>query len=250
MVDDGSMWISELTFEHGSILAHEDKTDGLRLITMITAKKGDGTVYWKTPFYRSTGFNSSFPGLWFPFAGFSNKTRPGKNTITNYFSKSLGLPSGWPIEDVLVGKGLVHERVRNIIDRIMTRSFLLASNSMEAFGENPGNKALNIRTLMNSIEQKAVDGFIRTTLNDNTNFKAYEAMYETLPHSSSQEINKMIGTDLYFNPYLEDKLNLSASNVLPNYESNVLGRIAKTRGGAQRRTRAKKRATRKNKVRK
>lgn len=242
--DDGSMWISELTFEHGPILSHDDKTDGLRLITVITAKKGDGSLYWKTPFYRSTGFNSSFPGLWFPFAGFSNKVRPGKNTIKNYFSKSLGLPSGWPAEDVLVGKGLLHERVRNIIDRIMTRSFILASNFMEAFGENQRNKELNVRTLLNSLDSKQVDAFIRTTLMENMNFKAHEALYESLAPSSSLEINKMIGANLYFNPYLDDKLNLSAINNLPNYETNVVVRVAKTKVGGYRTRRShKKRRT-------
>ena len=224
--DDGSMWIAELTFTHGPILLHSDETDGLRLITMITATKADGSIFWKSPFYRSTGKNSSHPGLWFPFAGFSKKRLLSGAVVMNYFSKMVGLPNDWPKEDAINTKGWPPSKVLDFIGRMPTRSFLLASNFMEAFGQDPANVSANLRMLFGNAETKMVDSIIKERCLANTNFSIHNELYETLAPSTSKEINAMIGTDLFFNPYLEDKLNLAKNN-LPNYH-NVMNRVYKS----------------------
>jgi hypothetical protein len=245
--DDGSMWIADLVFEHGPFYTYDDESDGIRIITIITAKHPDGSVFWSTPFYKSTGMNSKFPGLWFPFAGFSNKQRPGKSTIEGYLSKELGVPSAWPDSDMLVfvTDKIPPERAQDLVKRIMTRSFLLASNFMEAFGDSERNKALNMRNLFPPfipiIQPKQIDVEIKRRLNDNKTYNTYdETFISTIPESfsslSALELNKIIGPHVYFNPYIDPKLNLSMYvDALPNYNTNVKRFAKKLMGGGTRR---------------
>lgn len=239
-----SSWIAELTFKvHEPTLVHET-SEGKRLIKKVTAYR-DGVEFWTQVFYRSTGMNSKYPNVWFPFLGLSKYDKK-----PSYYSKDIRPPMTWPGEDILKTKGpefgLFREASIDLAGRFVTRSFLLGSNAISALHEEKDERAYILSILFAwELHPEKVDETIKHILTANTHYNDFKEEYSLKP-SSDKEINAFIGKDIYINYGKEKKLNLSALNDLPDYTSLLLmgGRRARKqtrrrRVAAQRRTRHK-----------
>jgi hypothetical protein len=237
-----SSWIAELTFKvHEPTLLHES-SEGKRLIKKVTAYR-DGVEFWTQVFYRSTGRNSTYPDIWFPFLGIS--TKDGRS----YYSKDISTPLTWPDEDKLKTKGpefgLFRQAPVDLAQRFVTRSFLLGSNAISALYDEEDKRRFVMNNILFvwEIHPEHVDVIIKDIIIKNTLYKDFKEEY-SLKASSEMEINKFIAKDIYINYGKDKKINLSTMNDLPDYwslSSLFGGRRARKqtrrRRVAQRRTR-------------
>ena len=245
---EDSDWIARLTFKvHEPTLLH-DSSEGVRLIKKVTAYR-EGAEFWTQAFYRSTGKNSNYSGVWFPFLGIVNH-----GSKKGYYAKDVPLPFSWPAEDNLshrFARGLstrVPDSTHELVQRFVTRSFLLGSNAISAIRPEAGQRKAIMEELFDeSLHAEKVDPKIAEIVVGNDAYKDFADEYKSLPESSSKEVNDFIGKDIYINYGKNAPLNLSGRNSLPNYNKNIWG----MRGG--RRTRKRKnmrrKASRKNKRR-
>jgi len=247
---EDSSWIGRLTFKvHDEILKHKSY-EGDRLIKKVTAYREDGSEYWTQVFYRSTGSNSSFPGVWFPFLGI------GSNGGRSYFAKELPLPLSWPEEDKLKLKrtteaGGVLAKTRELESRFLARSFLLGANAISALHPNEVYRKDYMEHMFHSgLNPEKVDARLAEIIILNNEFNDFEEEYKNTMPSSDKEINTFIGKDIYINYDGELSVNLSAFNGLPNFPKNFRGgRRSSTRksrrSSSTRKSQRRRRSTRK-----
>lgn len=246
---EDSSWIGRLTFKvHDETLKHVS-SEGARLIKKVTAYRDDGSEYWTQAFYRSTGINSSFPNIWFPFLGISKKD--GRL----YYSKDILLPKSWPREDNLqIDKSMTHVREKTVefAERLIARSFLLGSNAISALNsESLTRNHLMELLFQRGLKEETVDPTISSIITKNDDFKTFADEYGSLKESTEKEINDYIGKDIYINYGRNSPINLSSFNELPNYNKNLRGGgSSRKRSSTRKRSSIKKRLTRRSRHRK
>lgn len=237
---EDSDWIAGLTFKvHEPTLRHVS-SEGSRLIKKVTAYR-EGAEFWTQAFYRSTGSNSNYSGVWFPFLGIVNY-----GSKKGYYAKEVAVPFSWSAEDILSHRfdlGLsthVPKSTHELVQRFVTRSFLLGSNAISAFYSSVDMRKAVMRQLFHeSLYSEKVDPKIAEIVVGNDAYKSFDDEYKSLPESSSKEVNDFIGKDIYINYGKKSPVNLSGRNSLPNYNKNIIG----MRGGQ--RTRKRKNMRRK-----
>lgn len=243
---EDSDWIAGLTFKvHEPTLRHVS-SEGTRLIKKVTAYR-EGAEFWTQAFYRSSGSNSKYPGIWFPFLGIVNYDRK-----KGYYAKDVPVPYGWPTEDKLshrFARGLnthVPDSTHELVQRFVTRSFLLGSSAISAIRPEAGEREVIMGELFDiSLHSEKVDPKIAELVIANGDYNDFKDEYKSLPESSSKEVNDFIGKDIYINHGKNAPLNLSGRNSLPNYNKNILGMDGGRRRSTRRGTRrSKRRSTR------
>jgi hypothetical protein len=217
---ESSDWIAALTFEiHADTVRFKD-VDGPRLIKKVTARHPDGTPFWTQAFYRSSGRNSKFRGVWFPFLGISLKRG------APYFTKGLAYPASWPAHDIFHKKERISDADHELIGRFGTRSFLLAANALNALSEDAETRDEIASRIFEGVEPEPVDPVLQTLVSDNGAYDdaTWKRMEDTLPESPPAEVNRFVGADIYVNyGKMDGRLNLSAGP-MPNFFSLEGGR--------------------------
>lgn len=234
---EDSDWIAGLTFKvHEPTLLHVS-SEGSRLIKKVTAYR-DGAEFWTQAFYRSSGSNSKYPGIWFPFLGIVDYGRK-----KGYYAKDVSVPYGWPAEDKLshrFARGLnthVPDSTHELVQRFVTRSFVLGSSAISAIRPEAGEREGIMGELFDiSLHGEKVDPKIAGLVIANGDYNDFKDEYKSLPVSSSKEVNDFIGKDIYINYGKNAPLNLSGRNSLPNYNKNIMG----MHGGRRTRRRSNK----------
>jgi hypothetical protein len=210
---DESERLLELNFEVSPEVKRLDDTEGRRLVVVIHAKKGDGTPVWSQAFYRSSGSNSLFGDVWFPFYGIVARQKQSSPEMgTTYLQKSLPFPKSWPKYDFI---SLIPNALYSPTDgkggefqeRMQLRSFILASAHIGLQGGGKDYRAKFIEILRRNICPRKADEDIQKRIEESLRVPdPYDKYYEKdekgkyiFPNHTIPEINDFIGENLTIN---------------------------------------------------
>ena len=203
-----------------------------RNVVMVEAKFSDDTVFWRQPFYRSSGTSSGYAGMWFPFLAITQDA----------YVKGEPVPAEWPNLDKLhVPRGMSYG-TKSLKLRILAYSFLVASYNLLVPVEDKKRIRYiypkeQIEKFINALRGEITDkGLFDTiikwlydqtptltstlTLSDDS-LKAKivpdEKSLVDLTGKDYDEINEWIGTDIYLNYGRTGKLISAADRADPGY---------------------------------
>jgi hypothetical protein len=183
---------------------------------MLKARFADGSLFWRQPFYRSSGTASGFPGMWFPFLALRSDA----------IVKGDAVPSDWLENDRLYSAGELARDQNSPKRRILAYSFLVASNALNPIPDGfirALRRELRFPELLDTVNINVLEGVERLDLEP-----AYKDRREGATNS---EINAWIGTDIYLNYKREGHLITAEDRASDDYGKKPVD-MAGAAGGA------------------
>lgn len=170
---------------------------------MVEARFANDSLFWRQPFYKSSGTASGFSGTWFPFLAL----RP------DAIVKGDAVPSDWLENDRLYSAGEIARDQNSPKRRILAYSFLVASNAL-----NPIPNGF-IRALGNELRfPELLDKVNRAVLQkDLERLDLEAASRDRKEGATNSEINAWIGTDIYLNYKREGHLITAEERASDDY---------------------------------
>jgi hypothetical protein len=233
-----------------TITTKEEGMTVTRDVVMVKAKFSDGTVFWKQPFYKSSGTSSGVQGIWFPFLAITQDA----------YVKGVAVPPEWPnLDKLYTPGGMSREKISPKL-RILAYSFLIASYKLLVpVIDDTRQQTIHpkeqiekfIKALRGEITDKELFDTITTWLYTQdsvlpTDPPLNAKVISGLTTEDYNEINEWIGEDIYINYGRTGKL-ISSTDLTGSGYGKVLmaaagaGAGAGASGGRRRRTQKRRR---------
>jgi hypothetical protein len=220
-------WLKSLTFSIADkdppmfeITTEEGKKREVvtREVVMVEAKFSDDTVFWRQPFYRSSGTSSRQENTWFPFLGI-NETA---------FVKGDAVPGDWPSNDRLYAANQLGFDENSLKRRSVAYSFLVASNNLQKIDTtliDRLSREVNNKILLEQVVKNVLTERVELDIDtprkkiEKIRIKSSTADADADADADAQyaTINNWIGTDIYINYGRTDDKITAAERADPGY---------------------------------